>query len=449
MQRTQSARQQQQKDRSPFDIAKVVLVLASGAALVVALFAASPSPSGTTAGAAAATNVYVVPASINGTCKHDVTYAFGKWLLSVPNGEPGHDSVIELNKGACYELNGSIWWRGPRYIVLDGNGATIKQESVTVPAPVVGGKDQPNVAPYCGSDAYKNNRYSGIYTNVLTLSVEGGCDITVENLRIVGRHTGIGTTSNFQPDTFLTFYGTKRALVKDVTMLGPFGDYVDASGLHEAPDGGGGFPSWDITVEDCYFSGSGRQGISETNGAHRVTIEYNTFVGASDTMFDDETDVTYPAAIDTDILIAYNRIVGENYAFLLSAQTGTELQRVAFNDNTLVDGAQMRIYIAPHAFGGDVNNNVEIEGNTSEAASTWPWRSPVNVYNTVDVLVTGNTDPSPIFAGKPLHVPFAALSNGLSGLVCGNMVSGRVKADMECPPVQPSITPPAVATLPS
>jgi hypothetical protein len=444
MQRTQTRLEQ----RSWFDIGRVLLALACGAALAVALVAASPSPSGNSAGAAAET-VYVVPASVNATCKHDVTYALGNWLLSVPNGTPGHDSVAELGKGACYELNGSIWWRGPRFIVLDGNGATIRQESVKVPAPEVGGKDKPKIAPYCGSGAYRNNRYSGIYKTVLMFSVEGGCDITVENLKIDGTHTGTGTTPNLQPDTFLTFYGTQRALVDNVTMSRPYGDYVDASGLHEAPGGGGGFPATDVTVEHCTFGGSGRQGISETNGAHRVTIEYNTFYGAADTVFDDETDVTYKAPIDTDILIAHNQIVGQKYGFLMSAQTGTELQRVAFIDNTLTDGAQMRIYLAPHAFGKGLNNNVEIEGNTSEASSAWPSRSPVNVFNTVNVLVAGNTDPPPIFAGKPSGRPFAALANAQSDLACGNTTPRGADSDSSCPVQLPEVTPPAVAALPS
>src|SRR5579863_3003840 len=98
MQLTRSVRKAQ---RLRFEPAKLVLVLISGVALVVALVAASPSPARIHAGAAAETaHVYTVPASVNGTCKHDVTYAFGNWLLSIPNGTPGHDSVVKLNKGA-------------------------------------------------------------------------------------------------------------------------------------------------------------------------------------------------------------------------------------------------------------------------------------------------------------------------------------------------------------
>ncbi|MGO9344231.1 MAG: hypothetical protein ACLP6E_17225 [Acidimicrobiales bacterium] len=421
--------------------------MASAAALVVALVGASPAPSGTSAGAAVDT-VYVVPTSVNGTCKHDVTYALGNWLLSVPNGTPGHDSVIELDPGACYEVNGSIWWRGARNIVLDGNGATIKQESVTVPDKIVGSKNNPAVAPYCGSTANMNDRYSAIYTNVLLLDFEGGCNITVENLKIIGTHTGIGTTSKLQPDTFISFSGTKRALVDNVTMRGPYGDYVDVGGLHEAV----GYPAFNITIEHSTFADSGREGISEGGNAHRVTIEDNVFTGnfeSTATVFDIEVDVVYRGAIDTDILITHNRIVGESYAFLLSAQTKAELQRVAFNDNTLTGSAQMRIYISPYPFGGGANNSIEIEGNTSDSASAWPWRSPVNVDNARDVLVKGNIDPVPLTKNHGKTVPFAAFTHERSNLACGNRTPSGVNNDAACPPVSPTITPPALAVLPS
>jgi len=231
-----------------------------------------------------------------------------------------------------------------------------------------------------------------------------------------------------------------------VTMRAPFGDYVDITAFHESL----GYPATDITIENSTFMNSGREGISETNGAERVTIEHNTFEGnyeSTATIFDIEMDVVYRGYVDEDILIAHNTIIGEAYCFVLSAQTGAELRRVAFNDNTLTHGAQMRIYIAPHAFGRDANNNIEIEGNTSDASSTWPYRSPVNVFNTVDVLVLGNTDPRPTYGGTGR--PFAALAIAKSDLACGNETNAGAKTDAACPLVQPRIHAPATATLPS
>lgn len=394
------------------------------------------------------------PATINTTCSTDDTEALGTWLLSVPNGTPGHDNIAKLKKGACYEINGSIWDRGAHNIILDGNAATIRQENVATTGDkwvTVGGKDNPAVAPYCGRPtALMNDSYTAITTNVLLLSFEGGCDITIENLTILGQHNTVGTTGAFQPDTFVNFYGTQRALVKDVKFVGPYGDYVDGNNIHEV---NGGYPATDITVEDSKFENSGRSGIAVTNGTYRLTVEDDTFTVTSDkvlsaSVFDDETDVIYPAPIDTDLLYQHNKFIGEGYAYLLVAITGTEMQRIAFLDNTLTAGAQMRIDLDPHDFGGTVNNNVEIEGNTSTASTTWPnnW-SPVNVHNVTDVLVEGNTDAPPSYAGTG-H-PFASFYGKGVTLACGDKTPTGTALDAACPTPLPVITPPVLPTLPS
>jgi hypothetical protein len=429
--------------RKFYGIVAVIAVAAAGLGVGLAVTAPSPPT------VHPVSEVLRPPAHINATCAHDVTQPLGNWLLSVPNGTPGHDTVVKLKKGACYELDGSIWWRGPRNIVLDGNGATIKQETVTEPAPTVGGENNPAIAPYCGSRAFMDDDYTAITTNVLMLSVEGGCDITVENLTIIGRHIGTGTSGTYQPDSFISFYGTQRGLVKSVHMVGPYGDYVTATGLHEAGPTSE-YPATDLTVEDCLLTGSGRQGISATGNVHRMTIIRNTFTGAFTTasLFDIEDDAIYPAVSDSDIQIAHNKIEGESYAFLLSAQTGAELERVAFNHNILTGGAQMRIFISPHAFGGTADNSIEIEDNTSQAASTWPGgRAPVNVYNTVDVLVANNVDPRPTYAGT--GYPFARFNDGKTDLSCGNTTPGGKAFGAACPSPLPVIAFPTVATLPT
>ena len=358
------------------DWTRVILVIGAVSAVFFALaFAASPPPAnqaGAHPKSSAALTVFVAPASINATCGKDVTWALGKWLLSVPNGKPGNDNVAELPAGACYLVNGSIWWRGARDIVLDGNGATLRQTS-TVPGVVVGGLDNLAVVPYCGKPtAYRNSNYSGPRGIVLMLSFEGGCNITVENLRFTGTHVTYGMTDRgATPDSFLTFYGTQRALVTHVMMTGPWGDYVDVTGLSEAGFNGASYPGTDVTVEDSWFSDAGREGIAEVN-AHRVLITDNRFTGSARmltaTLFDIEQDVIYVYPNETDINITGNEIEGASYCFLVSAQTGSVLQRIAFTDNVLSHGAQMKIYITPHEY-GRVHPSIDIlvAGNTASA----------------------------------------------------------------------------------
>jgi hypothetical protein len=417
----------------------------AGAGVGIGLAVSSPAPKPKVTIKAPTT--FTPPKTIDTTCKVDDTASLGAWLMSVRDGTPGHDSIAKLKKGACYLVNGSWWWRGARNIDLDGNGATIRETSTTVPDTVVGGRDNPSVAPYCGSTAYMNDLYSGITSQVELLTLDGGCDLTIKDLTITGSHSSkSGDTPALQPDSFISIDGAQRVLLLDDTEHGPWGDFVTISGLHEAPGGGGGMPSTDVTIEHSRFSYAGRMGISETNGAHRVLISQDTFQGAGLTMFDDETDVTYAAAIDTDIDITHDKIIGQNYGYLFAAYTGTELQRVAITDLQLVTGAQIRIFVAPHNFGGSANANVLISGNTSTASSTWPNRSPVNVLNTVDVLVMGNTDPLPSIGGT--GYPFATLGKS-SSLACGNKTPTGVAFDAACPSQLPAIVPPAVPALPN
>jgi hypothetical protein len=429
----------------------LAIVLVAGIGVGLAL-KTSPTPP---AAKKLPTNVYAIPKTINDTCAHDVTYAFGKWLLSIPNGTPGHDHIAKLHKGGCYTLAGEIWWRGAQDIVLDGNGATLKQPTPnpTAKPEVVGGLNIPTVNPYCGSKLgipYMNSAYSGVTSTVLMVATEGGCDLTFENLKIVGTHPKGGDPSPnsfYQPASFIQIDGTQRVLINHVTERGTYGDFVSITGFHEAPGGGGGMPSTDVTIENGNFTYAGRTGISETNGAHRVLITKNVFDGAGLTMFDTEQDVTYPGYAEEDINITGNTITGfGNYGFLYAALTGSEIQRNAFTDNTLTNGAQFRFTMEPHAFGGMINNNFLVAGNTSIASSTWPDRSPVNIFNVYgpSVLVMDNTDPLPTYGGAGR--PFANVPKG--ALACGDVTPTGAALDPACPAVLPVITPPQPAALP-
>ena len=400
-----------------------------------------------------APSVFTPPKTINKTCSSDDTEALGTWLLSVPNGTPGHDNIAELAKKACYTVDGEWWWRGAHNIVLDGNGATLKQGPIapTTPWATVGGRNNPTTAPYCGSTAYMNDLYSGITTQPLLLALEGGCDITVENLTIIGTHKQGGDpapSAFYQPASFISLYGAQRVLIDHVTEKGPYGDFVTIDGFHEAPGGGGGYPSTDVTIEHCNFSAAGRAGVSETNGAHRVLVEDTAISGAALDVFDIEQDVDYAFPVETDIDITHDTISGPHYGYLLSAETGSEVQRVAFTDNKLIDGAQMRILVKPYAPTPGASNSFVVEGNTDRVATTWPVGSPVIVYNMTpaSVLVADNVDPVPTYGGTGL--PFATIPKG--GLACGDTdpLSGEA-LDSGCPSVLPIVSPPLPPALPN
>jgi len=87
-------------------------------------------------------------------------------------------------------------------------------------------------------------------------------------------------------------------------------------------------------------------------------------MSAWETVFDVESDVI--GGYQTDIRIDDNTVVGEHYDYLFSAQTGAEVERLQFDGNQMIDGAQMRIVIVDHLEGHDV----EINDNHASAVST-------------------------------------------------------------------------------
>jgi hypothetical protein len=248
-------------------------------------------------------------------------------------------------------------------------------------------------------------------------------------------------------------------------MHGPYGDYIDVQGLHEAPDGGGAYPGEDVKIENSGFWGSGRDGIAVVL-AQRVTVEHNTFYSAVDTIFDLEFDSFTAAGLQSDIYIAHNAIVGQHYAFSLAAITAARLQRIAFVDNSLRRGAQLRIDIAP----AQLSHDIVILGNTVSEAATWPGRPTISVHDATETLIERNT--VPMFWWKPgeqFGGPFAQIASGTiernvfvpetmerqtggilvneGGVACSNKTSRGRLLDRICS-TQPTVTMPLLAVPP-
>jgi hypothetical protein len=429
-------------------LAAVVIVTA---AIVVPLEVAGPS-------------YYSVPSSIPSNCSTDVTVALSRWLNSLPQGRPGNETRVSF-AGGCYLVDGQIYLRGFQDFLFDGNGATFRQ-STPVPAETTD-SDLPDRPAYCGYSGWQNPRYTEILKVDIMWLVEGGCDLTFENMTIAGADDGAPGGAREQ-DSFMAFDGSQRVLVSDVTMSGPYGDYVDAQGLHEAPDGGGAYPATDVTVRDCHLSGSGREGFGIIL-AKRVTIIDNTILSAADADFDIEFDSLRPAGLQTDILIAGNTIVGQHYAFLVGAFTSAKIERLRFTGNDLIDGAQMRIWVDP----GIESEDIRVDHNMSSEPPPWPHRASVTIYDASSSSVDHNTSPvafyapevaasNPFATGGPgvqvdhntlTGVPIAEVTQGGvavaqgGAMACSNESKTGALYDSPCKSVA-AVASPVVASLP-
>ncbi len=379
------AGQHKVKNRTTATIAVAALVAVTAVGVGIALSGSSaPRPS------AQPTFIHgAFPASINTSCTADDTRALGEFFYGLHLSASGRTTVVNFGKD-CLQVDGTLFLRGLENLSIEGGTWEEAQ------AHDVASGDWTGVGPrrpaYCGSSKYPADVQDTYTLDRFTLmwAFEGGCDITMKDMTITGPNTAASSGHlELEQDTFVTFYGTQRALVDNVTMRNPYGDYLDASFLHEVP---GGleylFPATDITVENCRLSGSGRQGLSVILG-RRIAFDHNTILGADATVFDIEADAI--GGYETDISITDNTVVGFHYAYLLSAQTGASIDRLAFTGNRMTDGAQMRVVIVDRLAG----SNVRISHNSATAADTASdYKQPaIRISGISDVEVDDNIIP--------------------------------------------------------
>ena len=264
-------------------------------------------------------------------------------------------------------------------------------------------------------------------TVVEPLVIEGGCDITVKDVHFVGPDTTGTGSGEAQQDTFITFAGTQTALVDGVKVDGPDGDYVDVQALHEAPGPVQGlYETTNVTIEGSSFRDSGRQGIGFIL-ASKIRLVHDTFYSAAATMFDVEVDSL--GGVQADIDISDSEVVGQHYAYLVSAQTGSRLERFQMSGMRLVNGAQMRVWIAPAAG----SNNVRVDYNAASAPASWSGGTRPAVFvssNVTKVAVDHNIVP--------------LLKRYTGGLA--KVPNGSIVCESVCPAIH--VVGPAIAMLP-
>jgi hypothetical protein len=365
--------------------------------------------------------VFVPPASIPDDCSSDAGPALRAWLWSLPRGTPTSPLVVNFPANACYVVNESLYLRGFTNTILNGQGATFRQVVPTVQniGPL------PTTQPYCGSSV---DLQSGATVSTIPIIwwFEGGCDITISNMRIIGPDSA-GVVGS-QDDSGIQLSGVQRVLIDGVDIEDVDGDFITLTGLHEGSDQAGGgvasTPTTDATIRDNTFSRSGRQGITPQY-VDRVSITGNSFRGVAATDIDLEADTTGGCACNVDV--DHNTFAGLD-PYLVAGLTGLSIEHFTFSDNVLTDGAQPKIQLAPDLASSDI----VISGNSGTTASTWPWPS-IGVAYSVDgdsagpldgVQVSGNSFPAPL-NGQPFVLAGSQASNVV---MSGNVISGGTQS---------------------
>lgn len=329
----------------------------------------------------ASPQVFTPPSDIASDCSVDVTVPLYDWINTLPEGTSASPTEVEFAAGGCYQVDGTLYLRGLSDFIFDGNGAEFEQTKV------VDGElrdDPPPDRPaYCGSGRFTKSQGTIPTGFDIMWFVEGGCDLMFESMDIDGTNTAGSPGGSLEQDSAIQLSGVQRALVTGETIDGVWGDFVTVTGLHEAPDGGGDFPSSNVTISDNNFLSSGRQGVTVVYG-NDVTITANTFSNVPATAIDIESEVV--GGFEGNILVSDN--VFRGYAFLLSAVTGAELSDLAFVDNSV--GTMKIVLAATPKLPG---NNVTISGNTAVQPTFWSKSYDIDLGNMDGVLISQNLVP--------------------------------------------------------
>ncbi len=362
-------------------------------------------PVGPAAAAATPTIITVPTTTIPADCSADVgdmdynspngNGLLENWLNTLPVGTAANPVVVRFVHNGCYRVNGGIYVRNFRHYVFDGNGATFEQVIVPPSGHPLLKNANPSAPVYCakpGTSYGHDNTYDSTYPIIWWF--EGGCNLTIENMTIVGPNSSGGGGGSNQQDSGVQLNGVQRAVVTNMRIRNVDGDFVTVSGLHEGVGGGGGEPATDVTIANNTFNRSGRQGVT-TEYVNRVLVTNNVLANVPATVFDIESDVTGGHSDNIDI--DNNTVTDHSYAYLVAAYTGSTIDNFAFTNNHLNNGGQMRTVIDANGL-----NNATITGNVATGVnSAQAFGMPAVAFNDgsspvseSNILVANNTIPS-------------------------------------------------------
>ena len=292
----------------------------------------------------------------------DVTDELQRFIDNSPNG-----SVICFASDGKYKVNGTLKVRDRGNLTLDGNGATIVQTS---------------------------------RGTARILLIDGSShDVKVRHLTIKGANPSPGTwNSTYEHNHGIEVGGAVDLDLGDVRIVNVGGDGLYLSAGHV-----GSKVRWaaDIRLHHSTIDGTGRSGISITDGAQRIVIDYNTMrhiayytlnleanghvwdgvaAGARDVRFSDNTLGAQPYGTGVG-----NQPVG--HVFVATGSSGggpVDGIRVARNT---ISGRPFDIGVYDN---GGLRRDIRVTDNRSDTSAS----SVPMVFNGVDTLVvTGNRQP--------------------------------------------------------
>ena len=266
-----------------------------------------------------------------------------------------------LVAGGVYRVDGQLHFRNRDGLTIQGNGATLRQ---TV---------ELNTAMF--------------------LFDQGGNDIHLRNFVFQGGNTQSGTyRSGKEYGHGIQFGGVLRASVDHVTFRNVIGEaiYMSVGVVNSAYRESDG-----INITDNVVDGTGRMGMSITDGANHVTIQRNSFARVALYAFDIEPNghIFNGVAVGAhDVVFAYNTYIAGSIPHMVSLGGNGQVYNITIRGNhstgsirTSVGGTGPRIH------------DVVIDGNIGDLSTP---DYAVELRSTDRVQVTNNRQP--LRSGQPL-----------------------------------------------
>ena len=302
-------------------------------------------------GPAAAAQIVQLPASIPSDCgSGDTTSALSAFLASLPA-----NSTVTFPAEGCFIINETLLIQGTTGLVIDGNGATLKQTaSPTSPAPIVG----------LWNDTH----------------------LTIENVKIDGAYTGSNGGASEEDDFGIEFEADSAVTLTNDTVSNIQGDFLYLSPPYDVTTSDA--LSTGITITNSTFTNAGYHGLTvESVGCptlapcNGLTISGDTFRGiATDAMdfeYDDystpfNADGTPYWAAEDDVTITHNTWIDWRDDWFASVQEqlpGVQEHHLTLSDNTLeADAPLLEVAGADRGKTKLVSTNEDwtITGNTFE-----------------------------------------------------------------------------------
>jgi hypothetical protein len=294
-----------------------------------------------------------VPVAIASDCSRDVTTALSAFVAGVPD-----HSTIQFSAHGCYRVDGTLELVGRNGLVVDGQDATVR--------------------------ATTTGKRSRSHLRIL-----GGSDVTIRNMRIVGRNTQGGTAHAFVPELQhqmgIDLRGVRGVRVEGVTVSYVYGDcvYVGA---------GDDDAAWttDVEVRSSTCVAPGRSGMSVTAG-RRITLTGNSILRPGLWGVDIEPNGGATGAVGVTISRNLFTLGPRSLPFVQAVGNsgGGTVSGISVLGNTVRRGSMTTQFVpAP----GQRWSGITVSGNKSDTADTRSG-TVVTVENVDGIAVVNNHQP--------------------------------------------------------